>query len=250
MTEKLFTMTCGAGSSPLVLIHGWTCDHEAMLPVAEAFPNHISLLVDLLGHGRSPRSDSYAIERQAQAVLGVAPARAIWVGHSMGGQVALAAAAMAPDRVAGIVLLDPAFITPHEKARAFGESMRAQLARVDIPSMIDAFARHQFVKAADPAAVDRLVEVMRSTDPAVTRAAWDAVVDWDGRTTLEQVQCPVLLIAIDKPLNRPADLARINNKVMTAQVAGSGHTLQFEVMDQIKPMILRFLEINDLLIAG
>lgn len=250
MTEKLFALSHGSGSPSFVLIHGWTCDHAAMLPVAEAFPDHESLLVDLLGHGQSPKSDSYAIERQAQAVLDAAPDRAVWIGHSMGGQVALAAAAMAPDRISGVVLLDPAFIVPHDKARAFGEAMRAQLARVDIPSMIEVFARNQFVRATDSAAVDRLVETMSGTDPTVTCAAWDAVMDWNGRAALERVRCPILLIAIDKPMNRPADLARANNKVMTAQVAGSGHTLQFEVMDQIRPMIRRFLEINDLLIPG
>lgn len=246
--EKLHSLTRGAGSPPFVLIHGWTCDHDSMSPIANAFPDHACHLVDLLGHGRSPKTGDYAIESQARAALATAPeAKAIWIGHSMGGQVALAAAVAAPARVGGVILLDPAFIAPHEKARAFGDGMRTQLARVDIPQMMEAFARNQIVRAGDPAAVERTIATMKATDPDVTRAAWDAIMAWNGRETLERVSCPILLITIDKPLNRPADLVRINNKIMTAQVAGSGHMLQFEVMDQIAPMIRRFLEINDLL---
>jgi len=247
--EKLFSITRGAGA-PMVLVHGWTCDHGTMEPVAEAFPDFECHLVDLLGHGRSLKADDYAIERQAQAVLAVAPERAIWIGHSMGGQVALAAAAGAPERVSAVVLLDPAAIVPHEKAAAFLEGMRAQLARVDIPAMIEAFGRNQIVRASDPGRVEQTIATMRSTDPAVIRAAWDAVMAWDGRAAIAKLQCPILLIAIDKALNRPADVARLNKNVMTAQVAGSGHMLQFEVMDQVGPMIRRFLEINDLLIRG
>ena len=74
--EKLFSITRGAGA-PMVLVHGWTCDHGAMEPVAEAFPDFECHLVDLLGHGRSPKAADYAIERQAEAVLAVAPERAI-----------------------------------------------------------------------------------------------------------------------------------------------------------------------------
>jgi pimeloyl-ACP methyl ester carboxylesterase len=248
--KKLFTTSVGAGDPPLVLIHGWTCDHRAMAPVAAAFPDHRSTLVDLLGHGRSPPAASYAIEAQAAAVLAVAPRRAVYIGHSMGAQVAIAAAAAAPARVAALVLLDPAFIAPHDKALAFGEGMRAQLARVDIPAMIEVFGRNQIVSASDPAAVEELVGTMKANDPAVTRAAWDAILDWHGRTALAAVGCPVLLVAIDKPLNRPADVARINPRVVTGQVAISGHMVQFEVMDQVAAMIRRFLQINASLIAG
>ena len=221
-----------------------------MQPVADAFPESDSTLLDLLGHGLSPKSASYAIALQAEAALAATTGRAIWIGHSMGAQVALAAAAMAPERVAGIVLLDPAFIVPHDKAVAFGQGMQAQLARVSIPEMVTAFGRNQFVRASDPADVDALVAVMAATDPAVTRAAWDAILAFDGAAALARLSVPGLVIAIDKPLNRLPDLARASKHLMTAQVAGSGHMVQFEVMDQVALMIRRFIELNGLVSAG
>jgi hypothetical protein len=42
------------------------------------------------------------------------------------------------------------------------------------------------------------------------------------------------------------DLARANKKLMTGQVVGSGHSLQFEVMDQVKPMMERFFTLHGL----
>jgi pimeloyl-ACP methyl ester carboxylesterase len=168
--EKLFSLARGAGDPPFTLVHGWSCDHRAMRPIADAFPDHRSTLIDLLGHGKSPKASDYSIEHQAAAALAVAPERSVWIGHSMGAQVSIAAAVAAPERVAGLVLLDPAFIAPHDKAIAFGESVRRQLDRFDIPTMMETFARGQFVRASDPAAVEELVATMRGTDPAVTSA--------------------------------------------------------------------------------
>lgn len=245
MIPALHTVASGTPGAPLrlLLVHGWTCDHGSMTPVAAAFADADVTSVDLLGHGASPKAAGYAIADQAAAALAATAGRAVWIGHSMGAQVALEAARLAPDRVAGVVLLDPAFIVPTDKARAFGEGMRTQLARVDIPSMIEVFGRGQIVRAADPAAVEALIATMRATDPAVVRSAWDAILDWDGAAALAAMPCPGLVIAIDKPLNRLPDLARANPKLMTAQVAGSGHMVQFEVMDQVAAMIRRFLDL-------
>lgn len=241
--------TGATDATPLLLIHGWTCDHQAMAPVAAAFPERARRSVDLLGHGATPGGGDYAIATQARAVLEVAPPRAILIGHSMGGQIAVEAAAQAPDRVAGIVLLDPAFIAPYDKTRAFGEGLRQQLARLgnaEIPAMMEAFGRRQIVRAADDAGMEALLDVMKATDPAVVRAAWSAICDWDGEAALARVRCPALVIGIDKALNRPADLIRVNKTVMTATVAGSGHMVQFEVMDQVAAMIRRFFLLNGL----
>lgn len=249
----LFTVVTGpttsAAARPLVLIHGWTCDHTAMAPVAEAFPDRRCISVDLLGHGRSPASGCYAIRTQAEAVLTAAPDGAILVGHSMGAQIAVEAAAQAPDRIAGVVMLDPAPIVPHESAITYCEDMRRQLARLSdeqIPDMLAVFGRRQIIKASDIAVVERNVEIMVKTPPAVVRACWDAICDWNGPERFAQLTCPSLTIVIDKALNRPANIAKANRKAMTGQVAGAGHMIQFEAMDQVAAMMRRFLSLQQL----
>jgi pimeloyl-[acyl-carrier protein] methyl ester esterase len=239
----------GAGP-PLVLVHGWTCDHTTMLPVADALPGRAAVLPDLLGHGASPRADDYAIARQAEAVLAVAPRRAIWIGHSMGAQVAVEAAVRAPGRVAALVLLDPAQITPTEAALAFRDRMAADLTRDDLAAVLRAFSRSMIVKATSPAAVEALSELQARADPDATRKGWAAIWAWDGRTRLAAVTCPTLVITVEKTMNRLADIARLNRNVSTAQVTGSGHMLQYEVMDQVAPMLRRFLALNASVIEG
>lgn len=234
---------------PLVLIHGWSCDHTAMRPVAEAFPQRHTICLDLPGHGRSPAAEAYTIEANAAAVLAAMPGKAILVGHSMGAQIAVEAATQSPEKVAGLVLLDPAPIVPHDSARQYVEDMRRHILRLDpdqLADMLAVFGRRQIVRATDPAAIDALIEAMTRTPAAVVRACWDAVCDWRGDAAFARVECPTLAIVIDKALNRPANLAKALPKVMTGQVAGAGHMLQFEVMDQVAAMMQRFFTLNRL----
>ncbi len=244
----LHQVTTGAGAQTMMLVHGWTCDHHAMAPVARALADKFACVsVDLPGHGASPKSDDYGIDHQARALLEVTPDGAILVGHSMGGQIAVAAAAMAPEKIAAIILLDPAQIIPLEKSRAFGEGLKKHLDEKSPRDVLAAFVGNQDVQVADAAERAACIAQMLTTDADVIRSAWHAIVDWQGADAFARVTCPVLVIAIDKPVNKLSDLARANKNVMTGQVVGSGHSLQFEVMPQVTPMIERFLQLNGLM---
>jgi pimeloyl-ACP methyl ester carboxylesterase len=93
-----------------------------LAPLADRFRIVAS---DSRGHGRSPggpvgsRVEWDALATDLLALLDAVDAGAPWLlaGHSMGGAVSLLAAAARPDRVAGLVLVDPPFI-PFATARA------------------------------------------------------------------------------------------------------------------------------------
>lgn len=95
------------GQGPaLVLLHGWALHSGVWGGVADRLAARFTLhLVDLPGHGRNagvaPAADAAGLAAQ---VLAVAPPRAHWLGWSLGGVVALAAALAAPARVARLVL--------------------------------------------------------------------------------------------------------------------------------------------------
>lgn len=237
------------GSPPLVFLHGWTCDHTTMIPIAERFSqDHHWIALDLLGHGRSAKpQDDYEIETQARIAAHMvkdwAPSRPLLIGHSMGAQIAIEMATQNPGSYKGLVLMDPAPIIPHEKAVQYGLDVQRQLAKQDIPMMLSAFARRQIIKAVRHDLVDQMVDVMAATPAHVVKAAWDSLIDWDGESRFKGLRCPMLLISADKPLNRPMDLVHANPKLMTAQTAGAGHMQQYEVPDQIEAMIRRFIEL-------
>ncbi|MFN7176212.1 MAG: alpha/beta fold hydrolase [Thermaurantiacus sp.] len=240
------------GHSPMLHVHGWCCDHRAMLPVARALPNRPHLLVDLPGHGRSPKAADLSIAAHARALLAVAPEGAILVGHSMGGQVALAAAAAAPPgQVTGLVLLDPAHLLPTEKALETGRALADQLNARPPGEIIAAFARAQLVGPPDdPAAFAALVAAMAATPAETARAQWDAILAFAGdggaAAALAALAVPALVIGCARPVNRLSDLARASRRITTGQVAAAGHLLQFEAMDQVAPMVRRWLAVSDL----
>lgn len=100
---------------PLVLLHGAGCNLEDLrLALGERLATrHRVILVDRLGQGwsesRGRQSSSPAVQaailRDVLDRLGVA--RAVLVGHSWGGALALAFALDHPRRTAGLVLLAP-----------------------------------------------------------------------------------------------------------------------------------------------
>ncbi len=95
--------TVGRGPD-LVLVHGWGMHGGIFAPLVPALSQRARLhLVDLPGHGYSAgsgrRLDLDATIDQAFATL----PRAVWLGWSLGGLVALEAARRDPSRVAALV---------------------------------------------------------------------------------------------------------------------------------------------------
>lgn len=90
---SLYIDTQGSGPD-LVMLHGWGLHGGLFGPVIEPLAQHFRLhLVDLPGHGRSPMLEGdYTLETVAEAIADEVPAGAHWLGWSLGGRIALAAA--------------------------------------------------------------------------------------------------------------------------------------------------------------
>ena len=91
---------------PLVLLHGWAMHGGVFAPLVarmrETFTLHV---VDLPGHGLSRDCDTpLALEACVEAIAAHVP-RAAWCGWSLGGLVALHAAATRPDHVSHLAML-------------------------------------------------------------------------------------------------------------------------------------------------
>jgi pimeloyl-ACP methyl ester carboxylesterase len=106
----------GEGDVPVVLVHGLS----GYIPmwqknIGALAQHHRVIALDLPGYGKSdkPRAD-YTMRFQARAVRGLLDAlgiaRAVLVGHSMGGQICTHLTLAHPERVAGLVLSSPAGI--------------------------------------------------------------------------------------------------------------------------------------------
>jgi len=113
MTESdLYIEEIGEGT-PLVLLHGWAMHGGVFALLAERLrERHRLYIVDLPGHGRS-RDSAVPLDPGAcaEAIAARVP-RAPWCGWSLGGLVALHAAATRPDAVPGLAMVcaSPRFV--------------------------------------------------------------------------------------------------------------------------------------------
>lgn len=102
----LYWQTEGTGKTELVLLHGWGLNAGVWHGISSRLASHFRLhLVDLPGYGRSQGFGPVSLEAMADIVLTQAPARAIWLGWSLGGLVASQVALSAPQRVKGLITL-------------------------------------------------------------------------------------------------------------------------------------------------
>lgn len=108
---------CDGGSGeamPVICAHAMGCVHDHWAAALQRLrPERRALAFDLRGHGRSeaPRDGDWGIEGFGDDLLAVLDARnierAVFVGNSLGAFTAIAAAVRAPDRCAGLFLVDP-----------------------------------------------------------------------------------------------------------------------------------------------
>ena len=95
----------------VIAVHGVTASHLAWAMLAEALPDMRLIAPDLRGRGRScGLPGPYGMARHAADLEAVIQAlelpRALLVGHSMGGFVAVVAAHLYPDRFSELLLID------------------------------------------------------------------------------------------------------------------------------------------------
>ncbi|RZS44201.1 lipase [Herbihabitans rhizosphaerae] len=105
----------------LLLLHGVHGHGARWRRLAESRLTDFRVLApDLRGHGQSPKEPPWTLEQHAADLLAVIESqsadRVTVVGHSFGGVVAVHLALLAPQRVSGLVLLDPAIHVPASDA--------------------------------------------------------------------------------------------------------------------------------------
>ncbi len=101
----LHSEVSGSGRD-LVLLHGWGMHAGIWDGFARELSPHFRVhAVDLPGYGASPACDPCTLEQMATALAQRMPQRCLVCGWSLGGQVALTWAAVAPQQVTRLALI-------------------------------------------------------------------------------------------------------------------------------------------------
>jgi pimeloyl-ACP methyl ester carboxylesterase len=249
-----------------VLVHGLGGTIENWRALAPPLAAHHRVLVpDLPGHGGSAAlPEARDLDALAEAVFGIADAeqsdQAVWIGHSLGGVVALRAAVLRPDAVRGLVLAASAGIGSASRAAHVTLTMLG----VARPGRLLAPFRHAWAHsrlgrrvafgwwgAADPEALEPAMAEAFLAGPAHhtdTRQAGRALLATDPRTELDRVSCPCLCLwgASDNwvRLEDGMEYAR-RLRAPLRTIAGCGHLLIGERPDACLAAIRDFVESLD-----
>jgi pimeloyl-ACP methyl ester carboxylesterase len=252
----------GGDGPPLVLVHGLGGTIENWRALASPLAaNHQVLVPDLPGHGRSaPLPEARDVDALAEAVLGIVHAEgiggAVWVGHSLGGVVALRAAVLRADAVRGIVLAAAAGIGSTSRAAevtlaVLGATKPGRLIaphrRAWARSRLGRRAAFGWWGVADPDALEPEQAEAFLVGPAHhtgTGQAGRALLASDPRAELDRVTCPCLCLwgASDNwvRLQDGMEYARRLRAPLRA-IAGCGHLLIGERPDACLAAIETFV---------
>lgn len=113
------------GRRGLVFVHGGGAHAHWWTHVAARFAGEYRVVaIDLSGHGDSDHRPVYALEQWTDEVIAAARAASIdgppvVIGHSMGGFVTIATAALHPEAVAGVIICDSPVTTPAPEVQGF-----------------------------------------------------------------------------------------------------------------------------------
>ena len=140
------------GRRGLVFVHGGGANAHWWTHVAATFAEDFRVLaVDLTGHGDSGHRDTYSLEQWTDEVMAVAAdggivGPPIVVGHSMGGFVTIATAAMHSEHLAGVIICDSPVTEPDPEVGAYHVGDAFGRERV-YPNLEDALVRFRTVPA-------------------------------------------------------------------------------------------------------
>jgi pimeloyl-ACP methyl ester carboxylesterase len=174
------TLEAGTGP-PVVMLHGLGGTKASFLPTVRALaPSFRTIAVDLLGFGDSdkPLGASYGPGFQARGISRLLDAleldRAHFIGHSMGGRVALELGFRHPERTIGLVLMTPAMAWLRERRWApYLRWIRPELGLLQIAPrrIVEPFMRWAVPGAGTPQGDSGIDEFVRIYTSARGRAA-------------------------------------------------------------------------------
>lgn len=243
---------------PMLLLHAFPLDSRMWDPVRARLAERVRLITpDQRGMGRSPLPETDrepTLDDAAADVLALLDRleldRVVLGGCSMGGYLAMAVLAAAPERVAGLALIDTKAAADSPEARenrltvarrAEAEGVSGWLAEQMVPNLLGDTSR-----AERGEVVRRTGELIDSQPPAGVAWAQRAMaVRRDRADLLRSVDVPALVAVGEEdgltPPSAAEEMAGLLQGSRLAVLPGAGHLPSLETPDALAAELLGWL---------
>lgn len=235
-----------------MLVHGWmaTADLNFGFGYRALARNFRVVAFDQRGHGRGLRSrHRFTFERCGDDIAAVLDAlgieRAIAVGYSMGGPIALAFARRHADRAAGLVLCatSGSFNPSPLRRRLFSTlAPMVDMTRLIPDNRLRRSARHRFIsRRANGPYAGWIADEIAPSDLTAIAQAGVALACFDGYGWIGDVDTPAAsIVTVDDELVAPAFQRRLVTNTRSTGVfeVTGGHTTCFDHPDVFTPALL------------
>lgn len=232
-------------SVPVIFLHGAGGNALSWPPAIRTVHGVNFYFPEFPGHGRSTGASAHSIEGMA-AILesfmdSLSIRRAVMVGHSMGGAVALWMAINRRDRVLGLVLISTAALFKVDPTFLMSPLQTANR-EIMLRKLVDRSFSPQIPLRTKDLAYQRLLEVR----PSVLYNDFLACSEFDAMPGLSKVrQACLILGGSEDQMVQPGNWYLLQSKISKAELTildGAGHHLMFERPFEISEAILNFIK--------
>jgi pimeloyl-ACP methyl ester carboxylesterase len=240
----------GSADLRFIFLHGWSCNRSFFQAQIDYFSASFTCLVpDLPARGHSFESrqawdiSSYAKD-VAELIDAEVPGQTILIGHSMGGAVALEAAALRPDKVTAVVMADTHVFDYGSLDEAtisgFLDSMRT-----DLDGFIRGLVTSTSSTQASQELIEWIIEQMTGCSLDIALPTLESLLRWKALPLLQHLKMPV--IAMHSELINEQARLRYADFMKFYPLSGAGHFLQLENADGFNDLLQQVLKDSDVL---
>jgi len=240
----------GGHKPPVVLLHGLTANGACWTDLAKSLATEYDVIMpDARGHGKSSAPDQgYRYQDLANDVIGLVDAlrltTPILVGHSMGGLTATVVASRNPQRLRGLVLADPTFLSLKVQLEVQGSDVADQH-RKNLSKSLDELIAE--VRTRHPNRSLATAELIARARLQTNMSAFDILTPPNPQfmQLVGDIEVPSLIVIGDKGnVVTPAlaaELLRLNPRFQVQQIQDAGHGLHYDQPEQFADVVKTFL---------